>query len=134
MDFLQKVGEKAKGLQGKAKELGDMAKEVTRKSGEILEVTKIRFELSRLEKEMENNLSGLGAVVYQKFKGAPEMDEEIDRLCQSTARLEEEMKALEKQIEKMQPKTLTCPDCKIDLPAGGKFCSYCGNQMTTETD
>ncbi|HBV96119.1 MAG: hypothetical protein JL50_05775 [Peptococcaceae bacterium BICA1-7] len=134
MDFFQKVGEKAKGLQGKARELGDMAKEVSRKSGEILEVTKLKFELNKLEKELENNLSGLGAVVYQKFKGAADMDEEIDRLCQSTARLEEEMNALEKQIEKMQPKTLTCQDCNMELPSGGKFCPYCGKSMTTETD
>lgn len=134
MDFFQKVGEKAKGLQGKARELGGMAKEVSRKSGEILEVTKLKFELNKLEKEMENNLAGLGAVVYQKYKGAADMDEEIDRLCQSTARLDEEMKALEKQIEKMQPKTLSCQDCNMDLPPGGKFCPYCGKSITTETD
>ncbi|MCL5058601.1 MAG: zinc ribbon domain-containing protein [Actinobacteria bacterium] len=134
MDFFQKVGEKAKGLQGKARELGDMAKEVSRKSGEILEVTKIKFELNKLEKEMENNLAGLGAVVYQKFKGAADMDGEIDRLCQSTGRLEEEMKALEKQIEKMQPKTITCPECDVELPTGGKFCSYCGKNVTTDAD
>jgi methyl-accepting chemotaxis protein len=134
MDFFQKVGEKAKGLQDKAKELGGIAKEVSRKSGELLEVTKLKFEMNKLEKEMENNLAGLGAVVYQKFKGSTDMDEEIDRLCQSTARLEEEIKALEKQIEKMQPKTLTCQECNLDLPAGGKFCPYCGKEVVTEAD
>ncbi|MFZ5634483.1 MAG: zinc ribbon domain-containing protein [Bacillota bacterium] len=116
----------------KAKGLGGMAREVTRKSGELLEVTKLKFEMSRLEKETENNLAGLGAVVYQKYKGAPDMDDEIDRLCQSTARLEEEMKVLQQQIEKLQPKTLTCPECKVDLPSGGKFCSYCGTKVAKE--
>ncbi|MFZ5645197.1 MAG: zinc ribbon domain-containing protein [Bacillota bacterium] len=131
-DFFQKVGEKAKGLQDRAKELGDKAKEVSRKSGELLEVTKLKFELSKLEKEMENNLSGLGAVVYQKYRGANDMDGEIDRLCQSTARLEEEIKALEKQIERLQPKPLACPQCNMDLPSGGRFCSYCGARVTEE--
>ncbi|MFZ5650693.1 MAG: zinc ribbon domain-containing protein [Bacillota bacterium] len=132
MDFFQKMGERAKGLGEKAKELGDMAKEVTRKSGELLEVTKLKYEMSKLEKEMENNLSGLGAVVYQKYKGAADMDDEIDRLCQSTARLEEEINAMEQQIEKMQPKDLICPDCKLELPSGGKFCSYCGTKVSRE--
>ncbi|MFZ5647403.1 MAG: zinc ribbon domain-containing protein [Bacillota bacterium] len=132
VDFFQKVGEKAKGLGEKARELGDKAKEVTRKSGELLEVTKLKYEMTKLEKEMENNLAGLGAVVYQKYKGATDMDDEIDRLCQSTARLEEEIKALEQQIERLQPKVLICPDCKVDLPAGGKFCSYCGAKVSQE--
>ncbi len=104
MDFLQKVGEKAK-------ELGGLAKEATRKSGELIEVTKLKFELSKLEKEMENNLAGLGALVFQKYRGAADVDDEIDRLCQSTARLEEEIKVVSQQIEKLQPKSLTCPEC-----------------------
>lgn len=125
MDFFQKVGEKAK-------ELGGMAKEATRKSGEILEVTKLKFELSKLEKEVENNLAGLGALVYQKFKGIGDVDDEIDRLCQSTARVEDEMKAVNQQIDRLQPKSLTCPECKVELPAGGKFCSYCGTNVGKE--
>jgi len=132
LDILQKMGETAKGLQGKARELGDIAKEVTRKSGDLLEVTKLKYEMSRLEKEMENNLAGLGTVVYQKFKGVGDMDDEIDRLCQSTTRLEEEISALELQIQKLQPKTLTCQQCKVDLPQGGKFCSFCGSVVPAE--
>ena len=132
MDFLQKMSDTAKGLQEKARELGDIAKEVTRKSGDLLEVTKLKYEMSRLEKEMENNLAGLGTVVYQKFRGAGDMDEEIDRLCQSTSRLEEEIKALDLQIQKLQPKTLTCPQCKVDLPPGGKYCSFCGAAVPSE--
>lgn len=125
MDFFQKVGEKAK-------ELGGIAKEATRKSGELLEVTKLKFDQSKLEKEMENNLAGLGALVYQKYKGDGDVDDEIDRLCQSTARLEDEIKLVIQQIEKLHPKTLTCPECKVELPSGGKFCSYCGSKVVKE--
>ncbi len=125
MDFFQKVSEKAK-------ELGGIAKETARRSGELVEVTKLKFDLSKLEKEMEHNLSGLGALVYQKYSGAGDVDDEIDRLLRSTARLEEEIKAVNRQIEKMQPKGLTCPECKVDLPAGGKYCSYCGRKVAGE--
>lgn len=125
MDFFQKVGEKAK-------ELGGIAKEATRKSGELLEVTKLKFDQSKLEKEMENNLAGLGALVYQKYRGVGDVDDEIDRLCQSTARLEDEIKLVSQQIEKLHPKTITCPECKVELPSGGKFCSYCGSKVVKE--
>lgn len=132
MDILQKMGEKAKELQDKAKELGGMAREVTRKSGDLLEVTKIKYELSKLEKEMENNMYGLGSLVYQKYRGTEEMDSEIERLCMSTAKLEEEMTFLQQQIDKLQPKVLCCPDCKNEIPDGGKYCSYCGVKVVKE--
>ncbi|MFZ5597060.1 MAG: zinc ribbon domain-containing protein [Bacillota bacterium] len=127
VDILHKVGEKAKGL-------GDIAREVTRKSGELLEVTKLKYEISKLEKEIENNFAGLGALVYQKFKGAGDTDGEVDRLLKNTATLENEIKELEKQIDKLNPKTLSCPECKVDLPAGGKFCSYCGTRILKDED
>lgn len=125
MDFFQKVGEKAK-------ELGGLAKEATRKSGELIEVTKLKFDLAKLEKEMENNLAGLGALVYQKYRGLTDVDDEIDRLCQSTEKLENEIHSMNLQIEKLQPKGLTCTECNVELPPGGKYCSYCGTKVAKE--
>jgi len=132
MDLFQKVSEKTKGLQEVAREIGGKAKEVTRKSGELLEVTKMKYEMSKMEKEMENNLAGLGALVYQKYRGATDVDDEIDRLCVSTTKLEEDIKELQQQIDKLQPKSMTCPECKIELPIGSKFCCYCGLKMAKE--
>ncbi len=125
MDFIQRIGEKAKNL-------GDLAKEATRKSGDLIEVTKIKYELAKLEKEMEYNLTGLGLLYFQKHRGEEDLDEEIDRLVQSTGVLEEERVALEQQIEKLLPKGLICSDCDLDLPAGGKYCSYCGAKIVKE--
>jgi len=132
VELFNKVGEKAKGLQGKAKELGDMAREVTRKSGELLEVTKMKFELAKMEKEMENNLAGLGTLTYQKYRGSIEVEAEIERLLQSTAKLEDDMKSIQQQIEKLQPKPLVCPKCNFELPDGGKFCCFCGSKVSEE--
>lgn len=136
MELFQKLGEKAKGIGekardigGKARGVGEKAMEITRRSADLLEVTKMKYELSKLEKEMENNLSGLGMLVFQKYQGVGDLDEEIERLCQSTARLEEEMKKMEAEIEKHQPKAAQCPDCNVELPAGGKFCSFCGAEV-----
>ncbi|NTW05703.1 MAG: zinc ribbon domain-containing protein [Peptococcaceae bacterium] len=122
MDFLQRISEKAKNL-------GGLAKEATRKSGDLIEVTKIKYELAKLEKEMEYNLTGLGLLYFQKHRGEEGLEGEIDRLIQSTGLLEEERVALEQEIEKLLPKGLTCSDCAVDLPAGGKYCSYCGSKI-----
>lgn len=139
MELFQKIGEKAKGIGEKAKDIGEKARgvgekarEVTRRSADLLEVTKIKFELSKLEKEMENNLSGLGMLVFQKYQGVEDLDDEIERLCQSTASLDEEMKKMEAEIAKHQPRPAICTDCNVELPSGGRFCSYCGTEVVKE--
>ncbi len=145
MELFQKLGEKAKEIGGKARDIGEnigekakgvggKALEITKRSGELIEVTKLKFELSKLEKEMENNLRGLGLLVFQKYRGVEGLDEEIERLCQSTAAVEEDIKGTEAEIEKLSPKPPTCPECDLELPQGGRYCSYCGKEILKEDE
>lgn len=88
MEIFHKIGETAKGLGGRARE-------VTKRSGELLEATKLKFELSRLDREMENNLCSLGELVYRRSKGEEGLDGEIERLCTSTRTLEADMQSIQ---------------------------------------
>ena len=45
------------------------------------------MEISKLEKEMENNLSALGNLVFMQHKGEEGLEEEVDRLLRSTGNL-----------------------------------------------
>lgn len=125
MEFLQKLGETAKGLS-------DKAKEVARRSGEYLEATRLKLELSRLERELTNNFLSVGELVYRRYKGEEGLDAEIERLLSATKKVEEDMLSIQEQIDRLQPKPLVCPQCKVELPSGGKFCSYCGIMVAQE--
>jgi chromosome segregation ATPase len=131
-DVFRRIGEKAKDMGERAKDLGekarDVTKEVTKRPSELLEITRLKIELSKLEKEKENNLNGIGTLVYQKYQGKENLDQEIERLCQQTKALEEEKAKIEEKINSFQPRTLICPDCKWELPAGVNYCSFCGKQ------
>lgn len=132
-DVFRRIGEKAKDLGEKAKDLGekakDVTKEVTKRPSELLEITRFKIDLSKLEKEKENNLHGIGTLAYQKYQGKENLDQEIERLCQQTRALEEEKAKIEEKINSLQPRSLTCPDCKWELPAGGTYCSFCGKEV-----
>ena len=134
MSFVQKMADSAKQFGSRAKDLsgkaGDRARDLTKKSTELLEVTKMKHELRKMEKEMENNLAGIGALYYQQQTGRDKAEEELKRLIESTKELEIEMKDLEDQINSMQPASPNCTDCGKELPEGGKYCSYCGKKIT----
>ncbi len=127
MEFISRIGEKAK-------ELGDKAKEATRRPTEFVELTKLKYELAKLQKVIINNKEAIGELVYRQFKGDIGLGAEIERLLQSTKKLEEDILQLEQKIEKMQPKPVICPQCNIELPADGIYCYKCGIKVANEAD
>ncbi len=136
MGFIQKIAESAKQLGSRAKDFseiaGDKARDLTKKSSDFIELTKMKHELRKMEKEMENNLAGIGALYYQKHQGYDNTDEELNRLIESTRQLELEMKDLEEQIAAMQPKPPVCPKCDLELPENANFCSNCGHKVSAQ--
>ncbi|RJQ27220.1 MAG: zinc ribbon domain-containing protein [Peptococcaceae bacterium] len=125
MEIFKKVSEGAKTISESAKTIG-------KKSGELVEATRLKFEIAKLEKEMENNLSALGNLVYMQHKGEQGMEEEVKRLLQSTQALEADIEKLQDQLDRLQPKPPVCPDCRTELPVGGKFCPNCGVRVVPE--
>ena len=97
-----------------------------------MESTKIKFEISKLEKEVENNISALGNLVFLKFKGEEGHEEEIERLLNTTKSLEAEIADLNEQVEKLHPKPPVCPVCNTEHPPSAKFCMNCGGKIEQE--
>ncbi len=133
MSFIQRIAEGAKSVGSRARDLGeiagDKARDLTRKSSDLIEVTKLKHELRKMEKEMENNLAGIGALYYQNQQDREDTGDELSRLIESTSQLEIEMKDLEEQIKDMQPRPAVCPDCGSELQENTKFCSNCGRKI-----
>ncbi|AEG59016.1 zinc ribbon domain-containing protein [Desulforamulus ruminis] len=122
MEFIKNLGEKAK-------DIGGMAKDLTKRSGELLEVTKLRFEINKLQKILDNNLEAIGELSYRRFKGEEGLGEEIERLLQSTQVLEKDMENMKEQIEKLTPKAPACPKCSKELPQEANYCANCGQKV-----
>ncbi|OPX88083.1 MAG: hypothetical protein A4E53_02240 [Pelotomaculum sp. PtaB.Bin104] len=122
MEIFKKVGEGARTISEGAKSIG-------KKSSGLVEVAKLKFEIGKLEKERENNFTALGRLVYMQFKGEQGLEEEMERLINSTRALEGEIAGFEAQIDKLYPKSPVCPKCNTELPASAKYCSECGNKV-----
>lgn len=122
MEIFKKVSEGAKSLSEGAKTIG-------KKSSDLVGVAKLKFEIGKLEKEMENNIAALGNLVFMQYKGEKGLEEEVERLLKSTKSLEVDIAELQEQINKLNPKPPVCPKCQSELPLSAKFCCNCGNKL-----
>lgn len=125
MEILKKVSDSARTIT-------EGAKTISKKSSDLVGVAKLKYEISKYEKEMENNKSALGSLVYLRYKGESGHEEEIERLLKSTQALEDDIKEIEEQIAKFLPKPLMCSKCLTELPAAAKFCFICGTKVTQD--
>ncbi|MDD4169586.1 MAG: zinc ribbon domain-containing protein [Desulfotomaculaceae bacterium] len=126
MEIFKKVGESARTIGGG---ISEGAKSIGKKSSDLVGVAKLKIEVGKLEKEIENNMFALGKYVYMQYNGEEGHEEEIERLVNSTRILEEEIADIQAQIDKFYPKTPVCSECDTELPSGANYCFMCGNKV-----
>lgn len=118
-----------KTIRDGAKEIGEVAKDLTKKSGDLVEVTKLKYEINKMEKIIETNLAAIGELYFRTTKGEVGLEDELTRLCASTVKLESDIKDYQEQVEKLSPKPALCAKCQAELPEGALYCPMCGEKV-----
>lgn len=115
---------------------------VGNKSKELVVITRLNNELSALKKEQNQNLTALGAKVYQLIQ--EDSLENVDFSAEVTDISELEKKVAEKQEEieqvrqnspektieeKPEIEVLEPEDCGHEIPEDANFCPVCGRRV-----
>ncbi len=112
----------------KAKIVADTA---TRKTGEVVDMGKLKYEIKQTQWDIEKTYAKLGAIVYESRKSSENYDEvielaisEIDSLCNKLQELEQRLRAYKKVIK--------CENCGKENDKNFLFCSRCGSKLQKE--
>lgn len=118
MAFFEEIGKK----------ITDTVDVVGKKTNEVVEIQKLRSQMSGLEKNIEKNYIALGKMVFAKFQDGEELSEEARALCEeitgNTVLLDEydneiaEIKGMKK-----------CPGCGVPAADDVVYCPKCGAKM-----
>ncbi len=107
------------------RKVSDTAKAAAKKSGELVEVTKLNMNISAEEDKIRKAYSDIGKIVYNAYSKGAEVGEEYKALCQA-------IKAYEEVIAETRQKILdlknlkVCTGCGTDLEQDILFCPKCG--------
>jgi len=84
--------------------LENSASFLVKKSGQMLNIGKLKLSTANLENEMYNLKAELGDVVYQSYRDGSDGSERMEELCVKLAEKDEQLQGLKEQIEELQEK------------------------------
>jgi hypothetical protein len=106
MDFFKDLG----------KNLGKTAKTVTKKSEELVEITKLKLNIGNEEDKIKKLLVELGSDLYGRFAKGEVVDECFNAKCVQIKSIEDSIEALREKIRSLKGNNNTeiSTDCNIN--------------------
>lgn len=117
MDFFKNLGSN----------IGKTAKTVTKKSEELVEITKLNLTIGNEEDKIKKLLLEIGAELYGRFSQGESYDDYLNGKCTQIKELEDTIQVLKEKVKNLKGQK-TCGDCCSNMNEDANFCPSCGNK------
>lgn len=101
---------------------------VAKKSGELIEVSKITVSITSNESKMKDLYSEIGKKICQKHEDGLYIDPELVESCNEVLTLKTSIKEMKQKVNELRNKKV-CTNCDTSLPEDTTFCPKCGNKV-----
>ena len=111
--------------------LGKAAQAAAKKSGELVEVTKLNVNINSEEDKIQKLYTQIGKSVYERYSASGEVSDDIRETCEAITVHEQNIKGLRDKIAEVKG-TKQCIGCGAEMEKTQVFCSKCGtkNELT----
>lgn len=106
----------------------DVADVATKKTEEVVGVSKLKLEICRVEREIQDLYKKIGQSTYQSIKNDCKNQEYIDSLCERVEDQLEYLKELQEQIADKKDKVI-CHNCNQQNEKDNLYCKRCGSKI-----
>jgi len=120
-------------LESLGKTLSEKAEVVSKKTEDVVEITKMKNQIHTMGRNNERDLQDIGKMVYDQYKQGKEIAAEFVELCEAIADRENTMEELNKQVAELKGKEI-CENCKEHLDANVSYCPNCGTKVKREAE
>jgi Uncharacterized protein conserved in bacteria len=112
-------------LENLGKKVGEAAQAAAKKSGELVEITKLNVNIGSEEDKIQKLYTQIGKAVYDKYSATGESDTSVTENCEAIKLHEQNIKALKDKI--LEVKSVKhCVSCGTEMEKAQLFCSKCG--------
>ena len=101
---------------------------LTKKSGEIVEITKVKLAISDTKNQIDSRLRALGKLVYDASGPEYSEDNSADSLIEELNELYSQLKEHEERLASLKCEVI-CPKCGFSCSEDSVFCKKCGAKL-----
>jgi hypothetical protein len=112
-------------LESAMKKVTDLLHSAARRSGEIIENTKISYTISVEKDKISKLQSKIGEKFYKIYKDGGSVPDQIVEDLAAIAAIEETIRTLEKTLNESKPYKF-CSECGTRLDLSDVYCAKCG--------
>ena len=106
----------------------DAAEAAGKKTGELVDITKLKMEIARVEKELASTYEGLGRLTYDAKKGAEDTSDLADTCVTHIDELTAKLTALQTKLADKKH-AVRCAACGTLNEQDAAFCKACGEKL-----
>ncbi|MGY0374119.1 zinc-ribbon domain-containing protein [Clostridium sp. JNZ J1-5] len=132
MDFKNTFSKIKKTAVDTASTVAQSAKEssavVAKKSGELIEISKLTVSINSNESKMKDLYSEIGKKVFEKHENGQYIDPELVENCNEILALKTSINEMKQKVNELRNKRI-CTNCDTSLPEDTAFCPKCGNKI-----
>ena len=112
-------------LENLGKKVGEAAQAAAKKSGELVEVTKLNVNINSEEDKIQKLYAQIGKVVFEKYNASGIAEDDVQEACENIKVHEQNIRTLRDKISEVKG-TKQCVGCGADMDKDQIFCSKCG--------
>lgn len=112
-------------LDNITKKVTETARAAARKSGDLVEVTKLYMSIGAEEDKIDKVYVQIGKVVYERYTEGKAIDEELKILCEEIKGYMDNISDMKQKIFELK-KIKYCPACDTELDIEAAYCFRCG--------
>ena len=112
-------------LENLGKRVGEATQAVAKKSGELVETTKLSVNIGSEEEKVQKLYAQIGKALYEKYTATGIIDEDVKASCEAIRVHEQNIKALRDKMAEIKGSKL-CISCGAEMEKTQLYCSKCG--------
>lgn len=112
-------------FDGLSETLTRTTKDLSKKAGQIYETQKIQSKVSSEEHMVEKLKCDIGNLVFSRYSGGVQMDEELQNLCQEIRQHMDAIAEYKDAAADLKGRKI-CPSCKRAVEKDVAFCPFSG--------
>ena len=114
-------------LENLGKKVGEAAQAAAKKSGELVETTKLNVSINSEEDKVQKLYAQIGKAVFEKFNSSGIADSDCKEACEAIKVHEQNIKNLKEKILDVRGVKL-CVSCGNEMDKAQLFCAKCGTK------